>query len=68
MKTSNLSFDCGVDTELAGMTPLSEEQVIKEIERRKAEMNWFGRIVQEETRLVYLQDDATFLTGSKEVL
>jgi len=61
LSTYNLSFDVGVDTQLANYFPLSMAQIDAEVERRREYMRSCGRIVEENGKELYRQDDVSWL-------
>lgn len=63
LKTWNLSFDVGVDTKLSNYSPIHISDIDKEIELRKMEMDKDGRIVRENGRLLFRQDDINYKRG-----
>jgi calcineurin-like phosphoesterase family protein len=65
LTTFNMSFDVGVDTELAKYSPVPLEAVIKEVDRRRGMMQDAGRIVGTNDKILYRQDDVAWVTMNK---
>ena len=65
LTTFNMSFDVGVDTELAKYAPMPLATVVAEIERRRQMMRDAGRIVESNGKTLYRQDDVAWVTMGK---
>ena len=72
VSTYNLSMDVGIDAEIACYAPIPIETVLAEMERKKEIMQEAGRIIEENGKTLYLQDDVRYferlLYGTEETV
>ena len=80
LTTFNMSFDVGVDSELAsrvkvskndkdewkcGYAPIPLDMVLDEVDRRRRMMEDAGRVVRDNKKTIYRQDDVAWITMNK---
>lgn len=60
LDTYNMSIDVGVDTKIANYCPLDIDQVNAEISKKVQMMEAAGRIISENGKTLYRQDDVSY--------
>lgn len=60
LPTWNLSFDVGVDVPENKFSPIEIDEILKRVKKREKEMDEQGRIIAENGKVFYRQDDVDF--------
>lgn len=69
LTTFNLSFDAGIDSNDFSRKyfPIAEDEIIQKVAKREALMDEAGRIVKENGKTLYRQDDISYILNKYSV-